>query len=135
MLPIKQQIAILILVLALIVFIIELVRRRSLNVQYSWHWLLLALVLLAVALNYRILIVIRDLLGMGLTSSALFLLGILFLLVLTIYYSVRISTLNRQVKDLAQRVAILELRMKQTSRGRSSGKRPGTTRSRNRTTA
>ena len=93
---------------ALLVLILELVRRRKLREEYSWLWLLTALAIMTLALRYDLLLTMTQLIGAVVPISTLFFFGLIFLMVISISYSVRISTLSLQVKNLAQKLTILE---------------------------
>ena len=93
---------------ALLLLILELVRRRKLREEYSWLWLLTALAIMTLALRYDLLLTMTQLVGAVVPISTLFFFGLIFLMVISISYSVRISTLSLQVKNLAQKLTILE---------------------------
>jgi len=57
---------------------------------------------------YDLLLFITHLIGAVVSTSTLFLFGLIFLIIINIYYSVKISALTTQVKNLAQRLAILD---------------------------
>jgi hypothetical protein len=103
---VRQKILAAICGVTLLLVIIELVRRRKLRVEYSWLWILAGLAIAAVGLNYSLLQWITKLIGAGFTSSTLFFFGIFFVLALCLQFSVKISKLETQVKNLAQELAI-----------------------------
>ena len=105
---IRQRILAAVCGLGLLLVIIELVRRRKLKEEYSVLWLAAGVAILAVGLNYSLLQAITGFIGAGWTSSALFFFGILFVLALSLQFSVKISTLETRVKNLAQQMALLE---------------------------
>jgi hypothetical protein len=96
----------------LLIVIVELVRRRKLKVEYSALWILAGLAIVVVGLNYGVLLWLTSLIGAGWTSSTLFFFGIFFVLALSLQYSVKISKLEMQVKNLAQQLALLEAKRK-----------------------
>jgi len=93
---------------ALVVLIIDLVRRRKLREEYSWLWISLSASMVVLCLLPGLLQFITDLIGAALFTSTLFFLGIVFLVFINIQFSVEISTLRGQVKNLAQKLAIVE---------------------------
>lgn len=103
---IRQKILAAVCGLSLLLVIIELVRRRKLRVEYSWLWILAGIAIVVVGLNYSLLQWITDLVGAGFTSSTLFFFGIFFVLALCLQFSVKISKLETQVKNLAQELAL-----------------------------
>ena len=96
--------------IGLLITIIELVRRRRLKEEYSVLWIAAGVVILVVGLNYSLLERITNLIGAGLTSSTLFFFGIFFVVALSLQFSVKISRLEMQVKNLAQELAIAHAR-------------------------
>lgn len=96
--------------LAVVVMILELVRRRKLKEEYSVLWVVTSVVVLILAVWYGALEGITELIGATLPSSTLFFFGLLFVLVLSLHFSVRISALERIVTSLVQEVALMTAR-------------------------
>jgi hypothetical protein len=88
-------------------FVLELVRRRRLREEYSWLWLLTAGVMVLLVVWYRLLIVITHVVGAVTPINTLLLCAVLFLFAIAVHYSVIISRLTTQVKNLAQELALL----------------------------
>ncbi len=105
-----QQIVAALFAITLLVTIIELVRRRKLKEEYSWLWIIAGIGGLLIGLNYNLLLFLTRCIGAGWTSSTLFFLGIFFVVALCLQFSVKISRLENQVKELAQQQAILHAR-------------------------
>jgi len=97
----------------LVVLIIEMVRRRKLREEYSWLWLSLSLAVFILALWPGLLDVVTDLIGAVLSTSTLFFFALVFLMLINIQFSVEISSLRNQVKNLAQQMAILDDEIKE----------------------
>ena len=95
---------------AIVVFllIVELVRRRRLREEYSWLWLLTGAGMFVLVVWYRLLLYITWAIGAGTPVTTLFLFSTLFLLIIAVHYSVIISKLTTQVKNLAQELALLK---------------------------
>ncbi len=93
--------------LALMILIVELVRRRRLREEYSWLWLLTGAVIFVLTVWFDVLVWISALIGAKAPASTLFFFGVLFSMVISLYFSVRISALTDQVKNLTQELAIL----------------------------
>lgn len=104
----RQVILALIVGIGLLVFIVDLVRRRKLKEEYSWLWILAAITMLVIGLRYDLLTWITHAIGAGNTSSTLFFFGTVFLIALCLQFSVKISRLETQLKNVAQQLAILE---------------------------
>ena len=109
---IRQKILAACIGFGLLVVIIELVRRRKLKVEYSALWIVAGVAIVVAGLNYGLLVWLTEFIGAGWTSSTLFFFGIFFVLALSLQYSVKISKLETQVKNLAQQLALLEAKRK-----------------------
>jgi hypothetical protein len=108
----RIQILIILVAALLLVGVLELVRRRRLLERYALLWLLSSIVLLALAIWRDALNEIADQVGVAYPPNALFIVGFGFVLWLLLHFSVAISRLNDQSKILAQRVALLEERLR-----------------------
>lgn len=97
--------------LALAIFVVNAVRSRKLREEYSFLWLLIAGVILLITLWQTPLLLLTRALGGVLPANILFFAGLVFLLVVSLFYSIRISALNNQVKELAQEVALVKLHL------------------------
>ncbi|MBW1855543.1 MAG: DUF2304 domain-containing protein [Deltaproteobacteria bacterium] len=111
--PLQQKIFAIIVSVALLVFIIELVRRKRLREEYSWLWLLTGAIILILALWYDLLQWVTQLIGAALPTSTLFFLGLVFLILISIQFSVKVSELHNQVKNLAQEMGLLKNRIEE----------------------
>ena len=89
--------------------IIELVRRRQLKEEYSLLWILTAVVLLVFALWYELLLKVTDLIGAVLPSSTLFFFGLVFVLLMLLHFSVRVSMLERRITALVQEIGLITI--------------------------
>ncbi len=102
-----QRVVAAVFALTLLFVVLELVRRRKLKEEYAWLWLTAGVACLVLGLSYRLLQMLTHLMGAGFTSSTLFFIGIFFLLALNLQFSVKVSRLETQVKNLAQQIALL----------------------------
>jgi hypothetical protein len=98
------------------VFVLELVRRRRLREEYSWLWLLTAGVMVVLVVWYRLLLVITRIVGAATPINTLLLCAVLFLFAIAVHYSMIISRLASQVKNLAQELALLAARLEERQR-------------------
>lgn len=105
--PIKQKIFAILLSISIFFVIIELVRKKRLKEEYSWLWLFTGIVIIILSIWYKLLIDITELIGIILPTSTLFLFGLIFLMMISLHYSIKISHLTDQVKELTQQLAIL----------------------------
>lgn len=104
----RQQIFALVASVGLLMFIVEMVRRRRLREEYSWLWITAGVAILVLVTWFGLLEWLTHLIGAVVPVSTFFVLGILFLVVINVYFSIKISTLTTQVKNQAQRLAILD---------------------------
>lgn len=99
-----------------VVYVFELVRRRHLNEEYSMGWLITGVLMLIMASWIDLLVIISDIVGSETVTSTLFFLGLLFLVVICLHFSIRISNLTNQVRKLSQSLAILNHEVDLTKR-------------------
>jgi hypothetical protein len=98
----------------LLVLILELIRSRRLQERYALLWLLTGVAILVLALWRGGLSTIANLVGIAYPPSALFVLFSFFILALLLHYSTVISSLAEQNARLAQRLALLEDRLRES---------------------
>ena len=96
---------------SVLVAVIELIRRGRLKEKYSLLWLFAGSVLLLLSASRDLLNYISRLLGVFYPPSLLFLLAFLFLLLITLHFSVVVSGLSEKNKQLAQELAMLRQEM------------------------
>jgi hypothetical protein len=114
MTPIRVSIFAAIAALLLLAMIFELVRSRRLQVRYALLWMMTSIALLVFALWRDGLNVLAKTVGIAYPPSALFLLTVLFILVVLLHYSTVISELAERNLTLAQRIALLEQKLKES---------------------
>ena len=98
---------------ALLIGVLELVRRRKLLERYALVWLFSAAVLLGLAAWAGLLTKIAETVGIRYPPSALFVIAFGFILLLLLHFSIAVSRLTDQSKVLAQRLALLEERLRE----------------------
>jgi hypothetical protein len=96
----------------LLVGVLELVRSRRLMERYALLWLLSAAVILGLAVFRDGLATLAHALGIAYPPNALFFVAFGFVLVLLLHFSIAVSRLTDQSKVLAQRLALLEQRLR-----------------------
>src|SRR3990167_7933949 len=106
--PITQKIFAISISLAILIIIVELVRQRKLREDYSWLWVLTGFTIIILSLWYDLLVFFTHLIGAVLPTTTLFIFGLLFLVLISLHFSVKISKLTNQVKELSQKLAILD---------------------------
>jgi len=93
--------------LALLAVIIFLVRRRKLREEYALLWLIVGGAVLVLSLWYGLLQWLTALIGAVDPTSTLFIFSLLFLLVMSLHFSIINSRLKDQIKDLTQEIGLL----------------------------
>ena len=93
--------------------ILELVRRRSLREEYSILWLFGSVIVLVLSLKQDWLDWISNLVGISYPPSFLFLVGMFFILMILVHFSVVISRLMKMNKRLTQEIALLKSSLSQ----------------------
>jgi len=99
---------------AVLIMVVELIIQGRLKERYSLLWLLAGVVLLILSLSRALLAFLSRLLGVSYPPSLLFLLAFLFLLLITLHFSVVISGLSEKNRKLAQEIALLRQEMRET---------------------
>jgi len=93
---------------ALLLYILEMVRRRRLREEYSILWLSGSLVILILSVKQEWLFLLARAVGIVYPPSFLFLVGILFILLILVHFSIAISKLHQMNKKMAQEIALLK---------------------------
>ncbi len=106
--PPRIRIIAILICIFLVAYVFELVRRKHLNEEYSLGWLVTGTLMLILSISEDLLIWISDLAGATLFTSTLFFSGLLFLMVICLHFSIRISALTNQVRMLTQHLGILD---------------------------
>jgi hypothetical protein len=93
--------------------IIELIRRHRLQERYALLWIATGGVMLVLAIWRGALHAFAEIVGIAYPPSALFMVAGLFVLVVLLHFSTVLSKLSEQNKTLAQRIALLEERLRE----------------------
>jgi hypothetical protein len=104
-----QRIFALVIGIGIFVMIIEMVRRRRLGEEYSFLWLLIGGGIVVLVLWQGLLEWITHLIGAMAQTTTIFIFGIVVVILINLYYSVKITELNRKVRELAQQIALSKL--------------------------
>ena len=79
-------------------------------------WLITGVSMLALSVSDGLIKWVSELVGATLFTSTLFFFGLLFLMVICLHFSIRISALTNQVRKLTQSIGILDLEKKELER-------------------
>ena len=102
-----QKVFALLLGISILALILEMVRRRRLGEEYSFLWLLIGAGIIVLVLWQGLLERVTRLIGAVAPTTTIFIFGIVILVLINLHFSVKISKLSRQVKDLTQQIALL----------------------------
>ena len=117
MTPLKISIAATIASVLLLLGVFELIRSRRLRERYALLWVATGLVLVVLSAWRGGLNTIAGWLGVrGYPPAVLFAVGLLFVILVLLHYSTVISRLSDQNTILAQRLALLEERLRERHR-------------------
>src|SRR4051794_34959864 len=108
----RIQIVSIIAAALLLLAVLEMVRRRRLLERYALVWLGSAVILLGLAVWRGALTDLAKALGVIYPPNALFVVAFGFVLLLLLHFSLAVSRLSDQSKVLAQRLALLEARVR-----------------------
>jgi hypothetical protein len=105
--PIRQQIFAMAVSLLVFVCTIDMVRKRKLREEYSVLWLTTSIVMFILVIRYEWLVALTQFIGAGLPTTTLFIGSIIFLVLIAVQFSIKISKLTDQLKNLTQDNALL----------------------------
>jgi hypothetical protein len=107
----------------LLLGILELVRQRRLLERYALLWLFASVVLLGLAVWKDVLESVSHAIGVFYPPNALFLIAFGFVLILLLHFSIAVSRQADQTKVLAQRLALLEERLRASTKAPVEGEK------------
>ncbi|HEY4492728.1 MAG TPA: DUF2304 domain-containing protein [Acidobacteriota bacterium] len=111
----NQRIFALSVALLFFTIVLDLARRKKLKVEYSIFWTVTAMAILVLVLWYDAILWVSGLIGAVLPTTTLFIFGVMFLLFLNLHFSVKLSALSEQVKNLGQELAIRTMKKELTT--------------------
>ena len=114
--PVRAQLFAIAGCLLLFGLVLGLVRQRRLREEYSILWLGVTAGTAVLATWGGLLVWLTHLVGALSANSVIFFFGLLFLTVLLLHLTVRVSGLMEQNKDLAQEVSLLGGRLESLER-------------------
>ena len=106
--PLQQKIFALAVSVLVFVIIIDMVRKRRLREEYSVLWLSTSVIMFVLILRYEWLVKLTFIIGATTTTTTLFLFALIFLILLSVQFCIKISRLTDQVKNLSQENALMK---------------------------
>jgi hypothetical protein len=110
------------LAIGIFCFVLWLVRERRLREKYALLWLSTSVLIVLLTVSRRVLEVAALGIGIFYPPSLLFLVGVLFLLLVTVGHSVTLSRLSDCNHNLAQEVALLRKQLEDARAQRAQEK-------------
>ena len=104
----RQRIVSLIVAVLVFVVIVDLVRRKKLLEEFSWIWLLAGITIVIVAVWGNLLSVITRVTGIIAPTSIVFFFGIVFLILINLQLSIRLSKNREEIKNIVQKISLYE---------------------------
>ena len=117
--PLSQKIFALLICCFVFVVTINLVRKRKLREEYSVLWLATSILMFVLVLRYEWLVALTAFIGAGLPTTTLFICSTIFLILIAVQFSIKISHLTDQVKNLAQENALIRQEYTELKKPRS----------------
>ncbi len=108
--------------LFLFVIVFELVRRKRFREELSLAWFLVALAIMSSAVADLVMDPLAQIIGIG-YPPALYFAWIIFCLIVTLlYFSVVISDLKGKIKELSQKVALMQFEIDKNHKENNSNR-------------
>jgi hypothetical protein len=104
----RGQLFIIAISLFLILYVLNALRKRKINEEYCLWWIFIMVATDFLVLNKFLLMKITHLIGALVPISTLTLFALVLMLMILIYFSMKISVLTNQVKELIQAYALLK---------------------------
>jgi hypothetical protein len=113
--------------LLVLVVVIEMLRRRRLRERHAALWLIAGTVALIVGIFPQILGWAAHLVGIAVPTNLVFFVSIALLFLVCLQHSAEVTVLESKARDLAEKVALQDLRLRQLEEAQGA---PRPTRSR-----
>lgn len=115
--PLQQKMFALVVSLFVFACTINLVRKKRLREEYSTLWLATSTIIFVLVLKYDWLVYLTQLTGAVLPTTTLFIGSIIFLMLIAVQFSIKISKLTDQLKNLAQDNALIRVELEKAQAG------------------
>lgn len=105
---VRLQICLLMGCIITLISIISMIRKEALDLKYSLSWIIINLGILILCIFPQAINQIATLIGVATPINAVFFFGIVFQMLITFSLTVAQSRNSKKLKDLAQKVSLLE---------------------------
>lgn len=120
--PYRLQIIAIVMALCFMFFIFRLIAKGKLREEYSFIWITCTALLLLFSFWRNGLDVIAKILGIFYAPSLIFLGAIFAIVIFLVHLSVVNSKQHKQIKDLAQEMAILKKKLEEEEKSKQEAK-------------
>jgi hypothetical protein len=100
--------------------VIEMLRRRRLRERHVIWWLLATTLALIAGIFPETLVWVASLVGVQVPSNLVFFIGIAVLVLVCIQHSAELTELESETRALAERAALLDLRIRELEQAQSA---------------
>lgn len=125
--PLHLQIILIVGAVLYLLLILSLLKRNKLTVRYAVLWLISGVLLLLFACVPYIVYVLRDWMQIEMPSNMVFLMLFAFVLLILLSLTVAVSERTEKQKQLAQKLALLEKRVRDLENAQNSAPQAGKT--------
>jgi len=108
MITLHQRIITLMAASFILFLIIYLIKKRHLRERYSYIWVLAGIAIIILPLKYQVIQFLTKIIGAKSEVTTLFLVFGFFVILLLIQLCINISSISNNLKNLAQKVSLLE---------------------------
>jgi hypothetical protein len=108
--------------LLVLVVVIEMLRRRRLRERHAALWLVAGVVALIVGIFPQTLGWAAGLVGVEVPTNLVFFVSIALLFLVCLQHSAEVTVLESKARDLAEKVALQEIRLRQLEQAQSPAK-------------
>ena len=109
------------LAVAVVIVVFDLVRRRRLSEEFSLLWIVASVGAALLSLWTDLLRTVTRAIGALYETSTIFFFGLLFVMVVLLYYAVKLTRLGQESRRLAQEVALLRRRHERQTGAEAEG--------------
>ncbi|MFH0777900.1 MAG: DUF2304 domain-containing protein [Candidatus Eisenbacteria bacterium] len=121
MIPFRAKMIAVLVAVMIFVFILHMVRRKKLKEEYSVLWVLLSAFLILLASWSGLLVGLTRLIGAQSSNSVIFFFGFVFVFLMLLSFTIRLSKAADENKEMAQRMALLEGELEDLKEGVRAG--------------
>ncbi len=107
----QGKLIIVLLGIVFISFIFYLLKHRKISESLGLIWLTVSVGMVLVVINNTILMFTTHILGARYPASALTMLGLLFIISLLLYFTLKLSRLTQDLRTLVQQIAIQNMQL------------------------